>query len=113
MKEPLLILLAVLCNAGGAQIALKTGAVDVMSNWRSWLNAGILSGLAVYGISFVLTARVYAVNALSVISPLMAGAILVLISMAARFLFAEHFTLGKTAGILLILSGILLLSRSA
>lgn len=112
MKEPLLILLAVLCNAG-AQIALKTGAVDEMSNWRSWLNAGILSGLALYGISFVLTARVYAVNALSVISPLMAGAIFVLISVAARFLFAEHFTLGKTAGILLILSGILLLSRSA
>lgn len=112
MKEPLLILLAVLCNAG-AQIALKAGAADEMSNWRSWLTPGILSGLTLYGVSFVLTVRVYAVNALSVISPLMAGAIFVLISVAARLLFGEHFSLGKSAGILLILAGIMLLSRSA
>ena len=112
MREPLLILLAVLCNAG-AQIALKTGAADEMSSWRSWMNPGILSGLALYGISFVLTVRVYAVNALSMISPLMAGAIFVLISAAARLLFGEPFTLGKTAGMLLILAGIMLLSRSA
>lgn len=112
MKEPLLILLAVLCNAG-AQVALKTGATEEMSNWRNWLSPGILSGLTLYGISFVLTVRVYAVNALSVISPLMAGAIFVLISAAARLLFGETFTLIKTAGMLLILAGIALLSRSS
>ena len=112
MREPLLILLAVLCNAG-AQIALKTGAAGEMSSWRNWLNFGILSGLALYGISFVMTVRVYAVNALSVISRLMAGAIFVLISAAARLLFNEPITLIKSAGMLLILAGIALLSRSA
>jgi multidrug transporter EmrE-like cation transporter len=112
MKQPLLILLAVLCNAG-AQVALKTGAAGEISNWRGWLSPGILSGLVLYGISFILTVRVYAVNALSVISPLMAGAIFVLISVAARLLFDEHITPEKTAGMLLILAGIMLLSRSA
>jgi multidrug transporter EmrE-like cation transporter len=112
MREPLLILLAVLCNAG-AQVALKTGSTGELSNWRGWLHPGILFGLALYGVSFVLTVRVYAVNALSVISPLMAGAIFVLISLAARLMFGEPFTLGKTAGMLLILAGIMLLSRSA
>lgn len=67
MREPLLILLALLCNAG-TQIAIKTGAADEMSSWRIWLNPGILSVPALYGISFVLTVRVYAVNTLSVIS---------------------------------------------
>jgi multidrug transporter EmrE-like cation transporter len=43
----------------------------------------------------------------------MAGAIFVLISAAACLLFGEPFTLVKTTGILLILGGIALLSRSA
>lgn len=112
MREPLLILVAVMCNAG-AQVALKAGAGAGLSTWRGWLTPGILLGLALYAASFILTVRVYAVNALSVVSPLMAGAIFVLISIAARMFFDEPFTAGKTAGMLLILAGIVLLSRSA
>jgi len=111
MKEPLLILLAVLCNAG-AQVALKAGSGGALATLRDWLGPGILLGLGLYCVSFVLTVRVYAVNPLSVVSPFMAGAIFLLITLAARAFFDEPFTLGKTAGMLLIVAGIILLSRS-
>ncbi|MDP4028811.1 MAG: SMR family transporter [Gallionella sp.] len=104
MKEPLIVLLAVLCNVG-AQVALKRNA-DTSTYFSPW----VIFALALYGASFFLTIRVLAVNALSVASPVMAGATFLLIAMAAVTLFGESLPLAKIAGMTLIVAGIALLA---
>lgn len=110
MNSIVWIVAAVCCNAG-AQVALKMGASSEMLRWQTWLTPAILVGLALYGLSFVLTVRVYADYPLGLISPLMAGAIFLLINILSTLIFHEPVTLHKVAGILLIVAGIALLAR--
>ncbi len=111
MKSVLWIAAAVLCNVG-AQVALKSGATTSL-RWQSLFSPALVAGVALYAVSFVLTIRIYADYPLSVISPLMAGAIFVLVSVASAVFFAEPITASKLAGIALIVAGIALLARSA
>ena len=82
-----------------------------LTRWQTWLTPGILIGLALYGLSFVLTVRVYADYPLGIISPLMAGAVFLLINLFSAFVFHEPMTLMKLLGIMLIVAGIALLSQ--
>ena len=113
----LLAALAVLCNAG-AQVLIKhasSSAADATAGaTHLWgLNpVALAAALALYGLSFVVTAWVYARLPLSVASPLMAGAIFVLISMASVFWFAETLTALRVAGMVCIVVGVVLLARS-
>ena len=111
MKSLAWIIAAVLCNTG-AQIALKAGAAPDI-RWQHYLSPYPLIGLLLYGASFVFTVRIYADYPLSVISPLMAGAIFMLVSLASAIFFGEPVTTKKIAGIALIVAGIGLLSHSA
>lgn len=111
MKSLLWITVAVLCNAG-AQIALKAGATTNPS-LKSFISPWLVAGVVLYGISFVVTVRIYADHPLSVISPLMAGAIFVLICLASAVFFDEPLSPYKVAGITLIIAGIALLTRAA
>lgn len=111
MNPVSLVILAVLCNAS-AQLALKQGALQDISRWQDWLNPGLCLGATLYLVSFILTVRVYAVYPLGVISPLMAGAIFVLINIFAALLFGEAITLQKFLGITLVLAGIGLLAHT-
>lgn len=106
------VFVAIACNAG-AQVALKFGASDALHRWQAWFSPSILGGLLLYGISFMLTVRVYADFPLGVISPVMAGGIFMLITLASVLLFGEALTLGKIAGMGCIVVGILLLAKSA
>jgi multidrug transporter EmrE-like cation transporter len=106
------VVLAIIFNAS-AQVLLKAGAGADLARWQSWLTPFILIGLGLYGLSFVLTVRIYAYYPLGVISPLMAGAIFLLINIAAVVFFAEPLTLQKVGGIALIVAGISLLSYGA
>jgi multidrug transporter EmrE-like cation transporter len=72
-----------------------------------------LGAVALYGVSFVLTALVFARLPLSLISPLMAGAIFVLISLLSLLFLGEAITPTRWLGMALVLAGIALLSRSA
>jgi multidrug transporter EmrE-like cation transporter len=56
--------------------------------------------------------RVYAANPLSVASPIMAGAIFLLIALVSALVLGEGMGMQKVAGIGLIILGIVLLSRS-
>ena len=112
MKPLYWVILAVLCNVS-AQVALKLGASTELTRWQTWLSPAIITGLVFYGISFILTLRIYADYPLSIISPLMAGAIFMLISLASALFFAEPVTVQKIGGIALIVAGIALLSRAA
>lgn len=105
------VVLAVLLNAG-AQVALKLGAAQPLGRLDTWLSLPILAGLLLYGLSFVLTIKIYAYYPLSVISPAMAGAIFVVITFASYVIFSEPLTLTKLAGIGFVVAGIALLSQA-
>lgn len=105
------VVLAVLLNAG-AQVALKMGSSQPLGRLDTWLSLPILAGLLLYGLSFVLTIKIYAYYPLSVISPAMAGAIFMVITLASYFVFAEPLTLSKLMGIGFVVLGIALLSKA-
>lgn len=106
------VAMAVVCNVA-AQLALKSGANVQIDRWQTWASPAVLLGVVLYAASFALTLRIYAQFPLSLISPLMAGAIFVLVSAASVVLFSEPITPHKVAGMVLIVGGIVLLSRSA
>lgn len=102
---------AVLCNVL-AQLAMKQ-AGQVRPNAldpASWMTPWLLAAIGLYGASFLLTTRVFAVNPLSVASPIMAGATFVLIALSSCVLLGEGFGWLKLAGMVLVLGGIALLS---
>ena len=98
-----LALLAVVLNVA-AQLALKLANGNLMS-WQ------LASALVFYCASFLLTLKIYAVNALSLAAPLMAGLTFVLTPLAAVLILGEQLGGGRLLGIGLILAGILVLSR--
>lgn len=114
MKEPLIALIAVLCNVG-AQLAMKhAGRVEqVEKNFIAALfSPWLLGAVVLYGMSFLLTVRVFAVNPLSVASPAMAGTTFLLITLSSWLLLGEGLGPQRLAGIGLIFVGIVLLTRS-
>jgi multidrug transporter EmrE-like cation transporter len=111
MKPLLLVVLAIVCNVG-AQVALKLGANHEL-RWHTLFSIPVLSGLALYAVAFVLSIRIYAAYPLSLISPLMAAAIFLLVSLASVLLFNESMTLQKMLGMSVIVLGIWLLASSA
>ena len=112
MNAPLIALLAVLCNVG-AQLSMKfagSAARSGASPLAQWLSPWLLAAVVLYGVSFLLTVRVFAVNQLSVASPAMAGCTFVLIALASSVLLNEGMGLQKLLGMGLILIGIVLLT---
>jgi small multidrug resistance pump len=73
----------------------------------------LVAAVVLYGLSFILTALVFAKLPLSLISPLMAGAIFVLISAFSVVFLRESLDAYRLGGMACILAGIFFLSRSA
>jgi len=118
VNDPLIAVLAVLCNAS-AQVAMKfagragmngADAAESVNRWMAWLSPWLLASVALYGLSFLLTIRVFANNALSVASPLMAGLTFICIVMASWLVLGESIDVRKIGGIVLILAGIVVLT---
>jgi len=107
----LLVLAAVLCNAT-AQVLMKRGGVAHAGDWHEWITLNLIGAAGLYVVSFAITPIVYARMPLSLISPLMAGAIFVLISLASVLMLGEHLNVMRVAGIACILAGIYFLSQS-
>jgi small multidrug resistance pump len=103
---------AVACNAS-AQLLMKRAGIVEAFNWRQWLDPTLLAAVLLYGVSFILTALVFARMPLSLISPLMAGAIFVLISIFSVVFLRESLDAWRIGGMACILAGIALLSRGA
>ncbi len=108
----LLVAIAVVCNSL-AQLMMKRAGVQDAFNWRHWVDPTLLTAVALYGLSFILTALVFARLPLSLASPLMAGAIFVLVSLFSVVFLAETIAPMRLAGMAFIVLGILLLARSA
>lgn len=113
MKEPLIALVAVFCNVA-AQLAMKYAGREnqIAKSLAFWFSPWLISAVVLYGLSFLLTVRVFAVNPLSVASPAMAGCTFFLIALASGFLLGEGLGYQKLAGIGLIFVGIVILTRS-
>jgi len=113
MKEPLIAVIAVLCNVFAQLSAKQAGqAGDLAKGLQNWLSPWLLAALVLYGLAFVLMVRVYSVNPLSVASPAMAGGTFLLIALASSLLLGEGLGLQRVAGIALIFVGIVVLARS-
>jgi multidrug transporter EmrE-like cation transporter len=108
----LLAACAAACNAV-AQLLMKKAHITRALDWQQWVAVYPLAALAIYAVSFVLTALVFARLPLSLASPLMAGAIFVLVSVFSVALLGENLGGVRVAGIACVLAGIALLSRSA
>lgn len=106
-----LVLVAVLCNAS-AQVLMKRGGVTHAGDWHEWITPSLVGAAALYVVSFAITPVVYARMPLSLISPLMAGAIFVLISIASVLLFSESLNTMRILGMAFVFAGIYFLSQS-
>ena len=112
MKAVILIIIAVLCS-GFAQLALKAGSAQIHHGWQAWiLNPYLWAGMSFYLVSFYLSVRLYTMFPLSWLSPLMAGAVFLVVFIGAVFFFSEHITFYKISGCVFILIGIWCLSQS-
>ena len=112
MKAIILILITVLCS-GFAQLSLKAGSAQIHNGWQAWiLNPYLWARMGFYLVSFYLSVRLYTMFPLSWLSPLMAGAVFIVVFVGAVFFFAEQMTLYKISGCIFILIGIWLLSLS-
>ena len=108
----LLVATAVACNAL-AQFLMKRAAVADAFSLRHWLAPDLLLALGLYGVSFLVTALAYARLPLSLASPLMAGAVFVLVSLMSVVFLAESLGPLRLAGMACIVLGIALLVWSA
>ncbi len=113
MKSFLFIFITVLCS-GFAQLSLKAGSAHIHSGtWQAWIfNIYLWAGLIFYFVSFYMSVRLYTIFPLSLLSPLMAGAIFIVVFIGSIFFFAEQITFYKIIGCLFILIGIWCLSQS-
>jgi multidrug transporter EmrE-like cation transporter len=112
MKQIALIFVAVLFNVG-AQVVIKYAGMSGVgaAGLASWLSPWIFLAASLYGVSFFLTVRIFAVHDLSVVAPLMAGGAFLLVALAGIFLFAEIVSISKFIGMLAIIFGIYLLTN--
>ncbi len=99
-----------------ALIALKWGAKSgapihsVDNKIQTNLNLYVITGIALYGISFVLYTYLISKYDLGYIVPLTTALVYIIIFTASYFIFNEVFTAVKIAGIALIVGGLILLN---
>lgn len=114
-----LILLSVFLGAIG-QVLVKLGAVNLQLNLtgeflKSILsiltNAPVMLGTISYGLSFLIWIKVLSKVELSYAYPMVSlGYIIVMIF--SYFLFKENISFMRIAGVLLIISGVILVAKS-
>ena len=114
MKELYIILLSVFIGAVG-QVGLKYGAMRIPDTGSLWERAiaawPLIAGLALYGVSTLLWIYALRTVELSYAYPLISlGYILVFI--ASYFIFHESISVLRLGGLVLILSGIVLVAKS-
>lgn len=113
MKEPWVAIIAVVINAGAQTLMKYAGRdIQVATSLAKWFSPWLLASLVLYGFSFLLVARVVAVNPLSTAAPAMAGGTFLLITLISWLLLGEALGYQKLAGIGLIFLGILLIATS-
>lgn len=108
-----LALVAISCNVG-AQIAMKYAGnqMEKTVGISAWMNSSLILAVILYGISFLLTVKVFAVNLITVVAPVMAGSVFVLVGIIGSLVFNESVSVERFFGMFCILVGIIIISRS-
>ncbi len=110
--NPTLLIGTIACNAS-AQLLLKEGASRVGGHASHGLFSAmarspyVLSGLSLYAASFAMYFVLLRDTEVSVASPVVMASVFVLIYLASFALLGEALTWHKTAGISLIIAGII------
>lgn len=94
------------------KLGTKTGLPVTLSNNRVSLNLNPLtiSGIVLYGLSFMTYVWLISKFDLGYIIPLVAAFVYILIFVASYFIFKESFTVTKILGITMILVGLIFLN---
>jgi len=94
------------------KLGTKEGAPIQYLDGRLQLNLNLytVSGIFLYGISFLLYTYLISKNDLGYIIPLTTALVYAIIFTASYFVFHEQFTATKVAGIVLIISGLIFLN---
>ncbi len=94
------------------KLGSKTGAPVAFIDNKLHFNLGIyaVSGIFLYGVSFVIYTYLISKNDLGFIIPVSTALVYIFIFAASFFIFKEVFTAVKIVGILLILGGLILLN---
>ena len=80
--------------------------VEALKNWPFWL------GLLFYGLAFLLYAAALQRLPLNVAHPILTSGAIALVSVSSIIFFNEQLNWLKVLGILLVLAGVVLISRS-
>jgi drug/metabolite transporter (DMT)-like permease len=93
------------------KLGTKTGAPIRYVDGKLAFNITLasISGIALYGVSFVLYIFLVSKNALGYIVPLTTGLVYVVVFFGSATFLHEHFSTLKVLGIVVILSGVALL----
>jgi multidrug transporter EmrE-like cation transporter len=114
MAHALLLLYSLVTSLG--LVFIKLGTEDGMpvkfldGKLHFNLNFYAISGVLLYGLSFVLYMYLISKNDLGYIIPLTTALVYILIFVASYFIFHEVFTLTKIVGIVLIVAGLIFLN---
>jgi multidrug transporter EmrE-like cation transporter len=112
MNEFFFAVISVLGNVG-AQVMIKMAGRHGAGSegLASWFSPWLLLACALYGSSFLLSVKVFAVNSLSTAAPIMAGATMMLVAVAGAVVFGESISPARAFGICLIAGGIFVFAR--
>lgn len=115
MSSNLILITYALASTAGLvllKFAGQTGAPISFVDGKLHLNFGLyaISGIFLYGVSFLLYTYLIAKNDLSYIIPVSTALVYIGIFLASFFLFKEVLTAMKIVGILLIVGGVALLN---
>lgn len=111
----LILILYVLATSLGLillKLGTKTGLPIGFANNKLHLNINIatVSGIILYGLSFVLYMWLISKNDLGYIIPLTTALVYIIIFFASYIIFKETFTVTKILGVTFIVSGLILLN---
>jgi multidrug transporter EmrE-like cation transporter len=113
-----LILISAVMTAG-ANLLMRAGVraaggfvLTVQSLLALASQTMFVSGILFYGLAAVLWFAVVATEDLSSSYPMLVAAVFILVTTGAAVFFQEHISVQKVAGLMVILSGILLVGRS-
>lgn len=114
MSQLILALYVLVASAGLVFVKLGTSSSLPIrieaSKLHFNLNAYVVTGILMYGISFILYIYLLSKNDLGYIIPITTALVYTIIFVASYFIFHEVFTIAKIAGIGLILAGVILLT---
>ncbi len=116
MSNLIILAYALITSAGLILLKLggQTGAPFSIENGRIVFNLGLyaISGIFLYGISFLIYTYLISKNDLGYIIPVTTALVYILIFFASFMIFKEAFTITKILAIALIIAGLILLNTS-